>query len=93
MLMMAGLSPELSQAAYRVGDSVTNTITPLNSYIIVILAVVQRYRKDAGIGNLIAMMIPYSAVFFVIWTLFLLVWVWAGIPLGPNGPLDYAPTH
>jgi aminobenzoyl-glutamate transport protein len=93
MLMMAGLSPELSQAAYRVGDSVTNTITPLNSYIIVILAVVQRYRKDAGIGNLIAMMIPYSVIFFAVWSLFLLLWVWAGVPLGPNGPLWYAPGH
>jgi aminobenzoyl-glutamate transport protein len=95
MLMMAGLSPQLSQTAYRVGDSVTNTITPLNSYIIVILAVVQRYRKDAGIGNLIAMMIPYSAIFFVVWTIFLLLWVWLGIPLGPggSGPLWYTPGH
>lgn len=92
MLMMAGISPELTQAAYRVGDSVTNIVTPLNSYIIVILAVVQRYRKDAGIGNLIAMMIPYSAVFFVTWTLFLLAWVGLGIPLGPDAPLTYTPS-
>ena len=93
MLMMAGISPELSQAAYRVGDSLTNIITPLNSYIIVILAVVQRYQKGAGIGNLIAMMLPYTAVFFVIWTAFLLLWVWVGIPLGPSAPLWYTPPH
>ncbi|MEX2219141.1 MAG: AbgT family transporter [Phycisphaerales bacterium] len=91
MLMMAGVSPELTQAAYRVGDSVTNPITPLNAYIIVILAVVQRYRKEAGIGNLIAMMIPYSAGFFVMWVLFLLGWVALGLPLGPGAPLWYAP--
>jgi aminobenzoyl-glutamate transport protein len=91
MLMMAGVSPELTQAAYRVGDSVTNIVTPLNSYIIVILAAVQRYRKDAGIGNLIALMLPYSAVFFVGWSLFLLAWVALGIPLGPNTTLTYAP--
>jgi aminobenzoyl-glutamate transport protein len=91
MLMMAGLSPELSQAAYRVGDSVTNPVTPLNGYIIIVLAVAQNYRKEAGIGNLIAMMIPYSAVFFIVWTVFLLMWVWGGIPLGPSGPLWYAP--
>jgi aminobenzoyl-glutamate transport protein len=91
MLMMAGISPELTQAAYRVGDSVTNIVTPLNSYIIVILAAVQRYRKDAGIGNLIAMMLPYSVVYFIVWTLFLLGWVALELPLGPKAPLWYTP--
>lgn len=93
MLMMAGLSPELTQAAYRVGDSVTNTITPLNAYLIVILAVVQRYHPQAGLGNLIAMMVPYSACFLVIWSAFLVAWVWAGVPLGPDAPLWYIPAH
>jgi aminobenzoyl-glutamate transport protein len=92
MLMMAGIAPELTQAAYRLGDSVTNTITPLNGYLLVILAVLQRYRKDAGLGNLIAMMLPYAAVFAVAWTLFLLAWVWLGVPLGPQGPLWYTPA-
>ncbi|MDX2115241.1 MAG: AbgT family transporter [Planctomycetota bacterium] len=91
MLMMSGVSPELTQAAYRVGDSVTNIVTPLNSYIIVILAAVHRYQKDAGIGNLIAMMMPYSIFFFISWTIFLLAWVELGIPLGPNAPLTYTP--
>jgi aminobenzoyl-glutamate transport protein len=93
MLMMAGLSPELTQAAYRVGDSVTNIVTPLNGYIIVILAVVQRYRGEAGIGSLIAMMLPYSVVFAIAWTIFLLGWVALGIPLGPDAPLEYRPVH
>ncbi len=91
MMMMVGVSPELTQATYRLGDSVTNIVTPLNSYIIVILAAVQKYRKNAGLGDLIALMVPYSALFFVVWTAFLLLWVAAGIPLGPGGPLQYVP--
>jgi aminobenzoyl-glutamate transport protein len=91
MLMMAGIAPELTQAAYRVGDSVTNTVTPLNGYLLVILAVLQRYRREAGLGNLIAMMLPYAAVFAVTWTLFLLGWVWLDLPLGPGARLWYVP--
>ncbi|GJQ30198.1 MAG: hypothetical protein HBSAPP03_20820 [Phycisphaerae bacterium] len=92
MMMMAGLSPELTQAAYRLGDSCTNTITPLNTYVIVILVAVQRYAKSAGIGNLIAMMIPYAVFFFIVWTLFLLLWVWLGLGTGFNAPLWYTPA-
>jgi aminobenzoyl-glutamate transport protein len=91
MLMMVGISPELTQNAYRVGDSVTNIVTPLNSYAIVILAAMQRHRKDAGMGNLIAMMVPYSVVFAIVWTIFLLGWVWLGIPIGPDAPMWYVP--
>lgn len=91
MMMMAGVSPELTQAAYRVGDSVTNIVTPLNSYIIVILAVAQRWRPESGLGSLLATMVPYSVVFAVIWTAFLLVWVYLGIPLGPGAPMWYTP--
>jgi len=93
MMMMAGMSPELTQGAYRVGDSVTNIVTPLNSYAIVILAAMQRHKKNAGMGNLIAMMVPYSAVFAVVWTLFLLGWVWLGLPMGPGAPMWYVPVH
>lgn len=93
MMMMAGLSPELTQLAYRVGDSVTNCVTPLNTYIIVVLVAVQRYKPDAGLGSLIAMMVPYSIIFAIIWTAFLLAWVALGIPIGPSAPLWYAPGH
>lgn len=93
MLMMAGLSPELTQAAYRVGDSVTNIVTPLNAYILIILVTVQKYDKGAGLGSLIAMMLPYTVVFAVVWTLFLVAWVALGVPLGPGAPLWYAPVH
>lgn len=89
MLMMVGISPELTQVSYRVGDSVTNMVTPLNTYMIVILVAVQRYAKTAGVGSVIAMMMPYSVVFTVVWTLMLVVWVWLGLPLGPRGPLEY----
>lgn len=92
MLMMAGISPELTQAAYRVGDSVTNIVTPLNTYVIVILAAAQRFRKDMGVGNLIAMMLPYTVIFFIFWTVFLLIWVAMGWQLGPMGPLSYSPN-
>jgi len=91
MMMMAGVSPELTQVAYRVGDSCTNIVTPLNSYIVIILATVQKYRKNAGIGDLIALMLPYSVIFAIVWILFLLGWVALGIPLGPSGPLEYTP--
>jgi aminobenzoyl-glutamate transport protein len=91
MLMMAGVSPELTQACYRLGDSCTNVVTPLNTYIIVILAVCQKYRKDFGIGNVIALMVPYAFIFAIVWTLFLLAWVMLGVPLGPGAPMWYHP--
>jgi aminobenzoyl-glutamate transport protein len=92
MFMMVGMSPELTTAAYRIGDSVVNIITPLNSYLLVILVVLQKYKKDAGLGSLISLMLPYSVVFFVVWTGFMLVWYVSGQPLGPNAPLGYVPS-
>ncbi len=89
MLMQVGISPALTQAAYRVGDSVTNTITPLNSYLIVILVVMQKYVPKAGMGTLVALMLPYAVVFWVVWTAMLVLWVQMGIPLGPGGGLWY----
>jgi aminobenzoyl-glutamate transport protein len=88
----ASMSPELTQAAYRVGDSCTNIITPLNAYLIIILVFVQKYDKQAGMGTMIALMLPYSVVFLITWTALLLAWVSFGIPLGPEGPLEYVPT-
>lgn len=87
--LMAGLgvAPEITQAAYRVGDSVTNPITPLNAYLIVILVAIRRYEPGAGLGTLIALVLPYSVAAIIIWTIFLLGWLWLGIPLGPGGPM------
>ncbi|MCU0689194.1 MAG: AbgT family transporter [Phycisphaerales bacterium] len=87
MFMMVGISPELTTAAYRIGDSVVNIITPLNSYLLIILVVLQKYQKNAGLGSLISLMLPYSIVFGIIWTGFLLLWMATGQPLGPDAPL------
>ncbi|MGI9591988.1 MAG: AbgT family transporter, partial [Myxococcota bacterium] len=91
MFMQVGVSPELTQAAYRVGDSVTNVITPLNPYMVILLVFMQRYVKNAGIGSLVALMLPYAAVFAVVWTLLVTAWIATGVPLGPEGPLHYVP--
>jgi aminobenzoyl-glutamate transport protein len=91
MFMAAGISPELTQAAYRVGDSVTNVITPLNPYVVIILTFMQRSVPRAGIGTLVALMLPYAITFGVVWSAGLALWVWLGVPLGPEGPLTYGP--
>jgi aminobenzoyl-glutamate transport protein len=92
MFMMVGISPELTQSAYRIGDSVSNTITPLNPYMIIILVFMQKYVPKGGMGTLISLMLPYTVVFTVLWTVMLLIWMALGIPLGPDGPLTYVPA-
>lgn len=87
MFMLLGYAPELTQAAYRVGDSVTNVVSPMMSYFALIIAFMQRYEPRAGIGTLVATMLPYSAVFFVVWTLLLVGWIAAGLPVGPGADL------
>lgn len=82
-----GLSPELTQIAYRIGDSTTNIITPLMSYFAMIVVFAKRYDKDAGLGTLISTMIPYSIAFLIFWSLLLVVWYLLGLPLGPGASL------
>jgi len=82
MLMQLGISPELTQAAYRVGDSSTNIVTPLMPYFPLVVAFSQRYVKKTGIGTLISLMLPYSLAFLVLWTAFLLIYWGIGLPLG-----------
>jgi aminobenzoyl-glutamate transport protein len=90
MLMLLGYSPEVIQAAYRIGDSTTNIITPMMSYFGLILAFVTRYVRDAGIGTMIAMMLPYSITFIVGWSILFYGWVFvAGMPVGPAAPTYY----
>lgn len=86
MFMLVGIRPELTQTAYRIGDSVTNIITPLNAYLIIILMYVQKYAPKAGLGTLIAMMLPYTVVFSIVWIIMILAWQWLGLPLGPGDP-------
>ncbi len=82
MMMLLGYPPELTQAAYRVGDSVTNVISPMMSYFALIIAFVQRYDKQAGIGTLVALMLPYSVALWIVWAIVLVVWMWFDLPLG-----------
>jgi aminobenzoyl-glutamate transport protein len=89
MLMQLGISPELTQAAYRVGDSCTNIVTPLMPYFPLVVVFCTRYVKSTGIGTLISIMLPYSISFLSIWTLFLLGFWALGIPLGQNGTYSY----
>lgn len=89
MFMLLGFSPELVQMAYRVGDSATNIITPLLPYFPLILTFALRYERSAGIGTLIALMLPYSIAFLLAMTATLALWVFLGIPPGPDIPLRY----
>jgi len=92
MFMLLGYSPELTQIVYRIGDSVTNIISPMMSYFALIIAFVQQYDKKAGIGTVIATMLPYSIVFLIVWTIILVAWLLLGFPIGPDAPLDYTGT-
>ena len=90
MLMLVGFAPEVIQAAYRIGDSVTNVISPMMSYFGLILAIAAQYKKDLGMGTLIATMLPYSLVFVVGWTILFYVWVFLlGMPVGPGAATYY----
>lgn len=92
MLMSLGISPDLTQAAYRVGDSSTNIITPLMPYFPLVVIYCQRYVKSTGIGTLAAMMLPYSMWFLLTWTIFLLLYYAAGLPLGFAASYTYPPS-
>ena len=93
MFMMVNISPELTQCAYRIGDSVTNCITPLNPYMVILLAFMKNIAPRGGMGTLISTMLPFTIIFSIVWTLMLLVWFWLGIPLGLDGHLNYPPQY
>ena len=89
MLMAVGISPELTQAAFRVGDSVSNIITPLMVFFPLMVVYAQRYVKSTGIGSLVAIMMPYSVALTITWTIFLLGYWALGLPLGLQAPYVY----
>jgi aminobenzoyl-glutamate transport protein len=92
MLMLLGYSPEVIQAAYRIGDSTTNIITPMMSYFGLILAFAARYDRNLGIGTIVATMLPYTLAFLTGWVLLFYLWVFAlGLPVGPEAPTFYRP--
>jgi aminobenzoyl-glutamate transport protein len=90
MFMLLGYPPELIQIAYRVGDSVTNVISPMMSYFALIIAFVQRYVSKAGIGTLVSLMLPYSITFLIGWSIMFVVWLSLGWPVGPGAPTSLA---
>ena len=87
MLMLLGYTPEFTQAAYRIGDSTTNIISPMMTYFALIVAFVERYHPKAGIGTVVATMLPYTIAFLLVWTALLIVWMMLGLPVGPGAGL------
>ena len=87
LMFRVGLSPELTQVAYRIGDSTTNIITPLMSYFAMIVVFAQRYDEESGLGTLISTMLPYSGVFLVGWSGLMVIWYLLGFPVGPGAGL------
>lgn len=89
MFMQLGFSPELTQLAYRIGDSTSNMIAPLMPFFPMMLAFVQRYNKKAGIGTVFSLMLPYSVIFLLGWIVLFVAWYLIGLPLGPGAGLTY----
>jgi aminobenzoyl-glutamate transport protein len=89
--VVLGISPELTQAAYRVGDSASNIITPFSPYLPLVVVLAQRYIKKTGIGTIVSTMIPYSVTFLVVWTILLMLFWATGLPLGIEADYIYTP--
>ena len=91
MFMLLGYTPELTQTAYRIGDSTSNIIAPMMSYFALIVAFFERYDKRSGIGTVVATMLPYTVTFFMCWSILLVIWMTLGLPVGPGAGLTLAP--
>ena len=91
MFMLLGYTPELTQTAYRIGDSTSNIIAPMMSYFALIVAFFERYDKRSGIGTVVATMLPYTVTFFMCWSILLMIWMTLGLPVGPGAALTLAP--
>ncbi|HIW90551.1 MAG TPA: AbgT family transporter [Candidatus Corynebacterium avicola] len=89
MMMYLGIAPEVSQMLYRIGDSATAIVTPMNPYFAMAFAFILKYYRKAGLGTIMSMMIPYCLVIMVGWFLFFVAWWALGIPLGPGAPMEY----
>jgi aminobenzoyl-glutamate transport protein len=93
MFMLLGISPEMTTAAYRMGDSYTNIMTPLMSYFPLVLAFARRWDREFGVGSLLAMMLPYALCFLAVGVTMTVSWVAFDWPLGPGAQVFYAPPH
>jgi aminobenzoyl-glutamate transport protein len=91
MMMIMGISPEMTQAAYRIGDSTTNIITPMMPYFPLVVVFCQKYVKNTGIGTVVSMMLPYSLAFLFCWSIYLMIYWQSGFQLGPDVKYDYVP--
>ena len=87
MFMILGYHPGFTQAAFRIGDSVTNVITPMMSYFALIVTYAQNYDEKNGIGTIISLMIPYTVIFTLAWAIMITIWMLLGIPVGIDGPI------
>ncbi len=91
MLMLMGYSPELTQAAYRIGDSYTNILTPLLPYFPIVIVFAQKYVKNIGLGTIISAMLPFAIVFALVRIPMMIIWMLLELPLGPDAPLYFTP--
>lgn len=89
MFMQLGISPEVTQVAYRIGDSTTNIISPLMPFFPLIVSFARTYGKENGVGTVLSLMLPYSIIFLITWTIFFVIWYMLGIPVGPGTSLTY----
>lgn len=87
MLALLSYSPALTQMLYRIGDSTTNIISPLFPYFPIVLALMNEYDEEAGVGTLLSLMIPYSMIMLAAWIVLAIAWFLTGLPLGPGGAL------
>ena len=87
MLMLVGFHPAFTQMLYRIGDSISNPITPMMPYLPLLLSYAQKYDKDMKLGSLLSSLMPYTIILSIVWPLFMIVWYLLGWPLGPGGPL------
>jgi aminobenzoyl-glutamate transport protein len=89
LFMRLGVSPELTQAAYRIGDALSNPISPMNVYLVIVLAYLRRFDERSGFGTLVALLAPFAIAWALTWIPLLLGWAALGLPLGPDAPLAY----
>jgi aminobenzoyl-glutamate transport protein len=91
ILMTVGMTPAATQMLYRIGDSCTNIITPLMTFFAFVIVIGRKYQKDFGIGSLVSLMLPFSLIFLISWTLLFLAWGLLGLPLGPDSAVFFTP--
>ncbi|MGJ9458046.1 AbgT family transporter [Oceanobacillus sp. CF4.6] len=87
LFMLLGYDPAFTQMIFRIGDSITNPITPMLPYLPLLLAFAKKYDKNVGLGTLLSNLLPYSIAYFIVWSLFLVLWYLIGLPVGPGGPI------